>query len=220
MSDQSYKILQCEEQDCRFRFPMLDDARNHIDCPRCGKPSTVVVAPFSNQPVRKVTIDKDKHQICGLLDNIRSAYNVGSMIRTASAAGFAHLYLCGITPTPEHPKVAKTALGAEECVSWSHHNNSIVVAAKLQAAGQHLIAIEGGSRAQWLSEFSGTGQALRVSMIVGNELSGVDPALLEMCDQVLALPMLGNKNSLNVTVAFGIAAYYLQYFPLLNANHF
>lgn len=140
------------------------------------------------------------------------------MIRTASAAGFAHLYLCGITPTPEHLKVAKTALGAEDCVSWSHHNNSIDIAAKLHATGHQLIAIEGGSQSQWLSEFSATGQAMRVTMIVGNELSGVDPALLELCDQVLALPMLGNKTSLNVTVAFGIAAYYLQYLPLLNTS--
>jgi 23S rRNA (guanosine2251-2'-O)-methyltransferase len=218
MSDQLYKILQCDEPGCRFRFPMLDDARNHIDCPRCGMPTKVAVAPFSNQPPRKVSIEKDKYRICGLLDNIRSAYNVGSMIRTASAAGFGHLYLCGITPTPEHPKVAKTALGAEEYVSWSHHNNSIDAAARLHAAGHHLIAFEGGSQSQWLSDFLGTEQAMPVSMIVGNELSGVDPALLEMCDQVLALPMLGSKNSLNVTVAFGIAAYYLQYFPLLNTN--
>jgi tRNA G18 (ribose-2'-O)-methylase SpoU len=182
-------------------------------------PSAIVVAPFSNQPLRNVSNDSDQYQISGLLDNIRSAYNVGSMIRTASAAGFVHLNLCGITPTPKHPKVAKTSLGAEQCVSWSHHNNSIDVAAGLHARGHQLIAIEGGIQSQWLSEFSGTGEATRVTMIVGNELSGVDPALLEMCDQVLALPMLGNKTSLNVTVAFGIAAYYLQYFPLLNTTH-
>lgn len=179
-------------------------------------PTSVAVTPFSNQPLRQANIDIDRHQLSGILDNVRSAYNVGSIIRTANAAGLAHLYLCGITPTPEHPKVAKTSLGAEQCISWSCHNNSIDIAAELHASGHHLIAIEGGIQSQWLSEFPGMGRATRATMIVGNELSGIDPSLLESCDEILSLPMLGNKTSLNVTVAFGIAAYYLQNFPQLN----
>jgi 23S rRNA (guanosine2251-2'-O)-methyltransferase len=180
--------------------------------------ASVAVASFSNQPLGHAVIERDTVQIFGFLDNIRSAYNVGSMFRTANAAGIAHLYLCGITPTPEHSKVAKTSLGAERSVSWSHHTNAIDIAASLRDRGHFLVAIEGGIRSQWLSEYSGAGQAKQATMIVGNELSGIDPELLEMCDQVLALPMLGDKTSLNVTVAFGIAAYYLQYSPQRNAS--
>jgi len=211
MSDQTFVILQCTDQSCGFRFPKIDNNINQDDCPRCGMPTALEVAPYGNRTVRRISVDPNGYRLSAILDNLRSAYNVGSIIRTADAAGLAHLYMCGITSTPEHPKVTKTALGAERRVSWSGHNNSIDAAANLRSEGHQLVAIEGGIRSQWLTEFSLPTDKKHVTMIVGNELSGVDPALLELCDQVLALPMLGDKTSLNVAVAFGIAAYYLQF---------
>jgi len=177
-------------------------------------PALVAVAPFFSQPPRIASDNRSRYQLNAIFDNVRSAYNVGSMIRTASAVGAGHLYLCGITPTPEHPKVVKTSLGAEQNISWSQHYNSIDVVSRLQSEGHNIIAFEGTSQSHWLTDFVPRGPATPVTVIVGNELSGVDPALLEMCDQVFALPMLGEKTSLNVTVAFGIAAYYLRFLPL------
>jgi tRNA G18 (ribose-2'-O)-methylase SpoU len=181
-------------------------------------PALVTVAPFLSQPPRITGVNRSRYQLNAIFDNVRSAYNIGSMIRTASAVGAGHLYLCGITPIPEHPKVLKTSLGAEQSISWSQHNNSIDVVSRLQSEGHNIIAFEGGSHSQWLTDFAAKEPTKPVTVIVGNELSGVDPTLLEMCDQVLALPMLGEKTSLNVTVAFGIAAYYLRFLPLTAAT--
>jgi tRNA G18 (ribose-2'-O)-methylase SpoU len=152
-----------------------------------------------------------RFRVHGFLDNLRSAYNVGSIFRTASAVAIDHLYLCGITPTAVHPKVAKTSLGAEHQVSWSSHNNSIDLAQELISKGHYLVALESGVQSEWLTEVAPVKDIKTVTLIVGNELSGIDPALLAMSHQIVALPMLGSKTSLNVTVAFGVAAYYLQF---------
>jgi 23S rRNA (guanosine2251-2'-O)-methyltransferase len=209
MTDQTFVILQCTDQGCKFRFPVVvENSRNDV-CPRCGKPTLERFPPFGNRMVRPSSVDQSDLRLSAILDNIRSAYNVGSIFRTADAAGLSHLYLCGMTATPKHPKVSKTALGAEKRVPWSSHNNSVDVAADLKTQGRQLTAIEGGDQSQWLQEFSRLEDKRHVTLIVGNELSGIDPELLEMCDQVLAIPMLGGKTSLNVTVAFGIAAYHV-----------
>lgn len=218
MSVPSFVILQCSDRSCRFRFPKIDVQPNLIDCPRCGMPAHIVVAPYSSHPPRIASIDTNSYQLHGIFDNVRSAYNVGSMIRTASAAGARHLYMCGITPTPAQLKVSKTSLGAEKNISWSHHNNSVDLVTRLQAEGHSIIAVEPSAQSHWLTDFSPTKHTKLLTIIVGNEISGVDPALLELCDQVLALPMLGEKTSLNVTVAFGIAAYYLRFLTHIAAS--
>jgi tRNA G18 (ribose-2'-O)-methylase SpoU len=146
-----------------------------------------------------------------VLDNLRSAYNVGSIVRTADGAGIDHLYLCGITPTLDHPKVAKTALGAEATVESSYHPNALTLVSDLQSRGIYLAALE--SRPGAVSLFD---PVLRIPtspavLVVGNELVGVDPAIEELCDLVVALPMMGTKRSLNVVVAFGIASYWLRF---------
>ncbi len=146
-----------------------------------------------------------------MLDNIRSAYNVGSIFRTADGAGIRHLYLCGITPTPEHPKVAKTALGAERTVSWSSLKNGLDLALDLKNKGYQLWAIEYNSRAESLFDTSLENLSTPTLLIVGNELSGIDPAIQIESDRLISLPMLGQKSSLNVIVAFGIAAYTVRF---------
>jgi tRNA G18 (ribose-2'-O)-methylase SpoU len=145
-----------------------------------------------------------------LLDNIRSIYNVGAMLRTADGAGLRHLYLCGITATPGHPRMAKTALGSEDAVPWTAHPNALDAADGLLAQGYRLWALESGAQAGSLFALDSLPAAPLV-LVVGNELAGVDAALLARCERVLSIPMHGIKGSLNAAVAFGIAAYYLRF---------
>ena len=153
-----------------------------------------------------------------LLDNIRSLRNVGSMFRTADGAGIDHLYLGGITPTPEHPKLAKTSLGAERSVPWSHHPDACTAAAELRARGRALWALEGGPRSVCLFDPEVTAalahaqaQGQVVVLVLGHEVSGVDPRIVDQCQRVVHLPMVGLKDSLNVSVALGVAGYWLRF---------
>ncbi len=144
-----------------------------------------------------------------LLDNIRSLYNVGSIFRTAEAVGAAKLHLCGMTATPKNPRLAKTALGAEEMVAWEYHNNALLAAQKLRDEGFALWALEGGDGAESIFGVSPPKPKSKLVLVVGNEMAGVDPEVLTLCKRVLYIPMNGKKESLNLAVAFGIAAYRL-----------
>lgn len=154
-------------------------------------------------------------EVEALLDNIRSTFNVGAMFRTADGAGIRRLHLCGITSRPDNPKVAsriaKTALGAEQTVPWQAHNNILDAAQDLKAGGMRLWALEGGPRAESLFSSAGDLPGAPILLVVGNELSGVDPEVLDLCERVVAIPMQGYKRSLNVAIAFGVAAYFLRY---------
>ncbi|GAB4581216.1 MAG: hypothetical protein Fur0022_39630 [Anaerolineales bacterium] len=133
------------------------------------------------------------------------------MFRTADGAGLSHLYLCGYTSTPENPKVGKTALGAEQALTWSYHPNGLEIAQTLRAEGKRLIALEGGERAEPIFHLPPTDHTLPIVLVVGNEVAGVDPGILAVCDQVVSIPMMGVKESLNAAVAFGVAVYTLRY---------
>ncbi len=154
-----------------------------------------------------------RRRIIGVLDNIRSAFNVGGIFRTADGIGVEHLYLCGITPTPEaHPAMAKTALGAEKAVPWSSHANALVVVENLLVQGITLLALERTPQSIPFQDFSlNMSEDRPIALILGHERAGVDPGLLALCDAVIALPMVGSKASLNVAVAFGTAAYWLAF---------
>jgi tRNA G18 (ribose-2'-O)-methylase SpoU len=148
-----------------------------------------------------------------LVDNVRSLRNVGSMFRTADGAGITHLYLGGITPTPDHPKLAKTALGAERVVPWTHDPDACGLAERLLAEGHRLWALEGGPRSQSLFDRDTLRAAsgAQLVLVVGHEVSGIDPRIQRLCERVVHLPMQGVKTSLNVSVALGIAAYVLRH---------
>ena len=146
-----------------------------------------------------------------LLDNIRSLYNVGSIFRTAEALGVTKLHLCGMTATPENPRLEKTALGAETLVDWEYHTNGLWTARLLREQQFYLLAIEGGERSESLFEMDIPCGARKIALVIGNELAGVDPDILAISDRILYIPMLGEKESLNLTVAFGIAAYFVRY---------
>lgn len=170
----------------------------------------IVTIPHSHQ--EQASPIKNPGRMEALLDNIRSTHNVGAIFRTADGVGVDHLYLCGLTPNPDdNPTITKTALGAELTVPWSHHPNGFHLAHALQDQGYCLIGLERSSEATPLSQFDLSIVADRpFVLIVGNERAGVDPEILEICDHILALPMRGEKGSLNVSVAFGVAAYWLS----------
>jgi tRNA G18 (ribose-2'-O)-methylase SpoU len=170
------------------------------------------VAIIKNTFEQNNHIDIQNRWIVGaLLDNIRSAWNVGSIFRTADGIGLQKLYLCGITPTPENSKVCKTALGAEASILWEKFNNGVHLASMLKSKGHMLWALEDLPEAIPLFQVDIQSENPPIVLIVGNEISGVDPGIIEISDKVVSIPMLGKKQSYNVAVAFGIATSFLLY---------
>ncbi|MDX1421206.1 MAG: TrmH family RNA methyltransferase [Rubricoccaceae bacterium] len=145
------------------------------------------------------------HPIAVVAHDLRSAHNVGSVFRTADSAGLRHVYLTGFTPTPAHRGVIKTALGAQDAVPWSHHADPLVLLRQLRDEGTTVAALERADGA--VAPEDVTAGHFPLVLVLGNEISGVAPDLLAAADLVLALPQYGVKASLNVSVAFGVAAY-------------
>ncbi len=152
-----------------------------------------------------------------LLHNIRSLYNVGSIFRTADGVGAKKLYLCGITPAPKDrfgevpQQLAKVALGAETTVPWEKAASTSRLIYKLKKDGFKIIALEQSPRSVPYSTLHVTRSTLnKTALVLGAEVTGLPPALLAKCDTILEIPMQGAKESLNVSVAFGIAAFALR----------
>ena len=198
---------QCTASDCRLRFPTTGDHVVVISCPLCDAPIEVVSRQPGLYVPEKVSAPTSAH-IVVLLDNIRSLRNVGAIFRTSDGAGVRHLYLCGITATPDNPKLAKTALGAEQLIGWTQYRNALDAVTQLKQEGYQLWALEGGDSAEPLLEMQ-VPTGVKIALVLGNETAGVDPAIIAQTDRLVALPMRGGKQSLNVSTAFGIAAYHL-----------
>ncbi len=210
MASSTYTYRECTRPTCQFRFPVERSNRHGKFCPKCGAETSAVPetgsAPFPAAEVRWDGVILD-----GLLDNIRSTFNVGSIFRSADGAGFHQLHLCGITPTPENPKVGKTALGAEKSIPWSYSLNSLQAASALKENHACLWALEKTARSVSLFDSAGESLPHHLVLVAGNEIAGVDPGLLDLCDHHVWIPMQGHKESLNVAIAFSIAAYLLRY---------
>lgn len=147
--------------------------------------------------------EKRKLQISLIFDDIRSMANVGSIFRTADAFRVDKIHLCGITSTPPHREIEKTALGATESVDWVYHENAESLVQALKAEGCRILALEQADRSVSLTDFSpepGTPYAL----ILGNEVFGVNDTLIRLADQVIEIPQFGTKHSFNVSVSAGI----------------
>lgn len=205
----SYEIRICTS--CGLRYPLSVGHSFGTRCPICMGETRLVL---SRKLVTEITrplpymLDPSQPQKAVLLDNIRSGLNVGSIFRSADGFGFRHVYLCGITPTPDHESVAKTSLGAEDSVPWSYHKDAVKLTKGLRKEGWTILALEDDKRAVSITT-AGANLSLgrNTALIVGNEVTGVDPDLLDLCDEIVYIPMLGEKKSFNVAVAFGIAAY-------------
>ena len=146
-------------------------------------------------------------EVSVLLDNVRSLYNVGAFFRTADAAGVERLYLSGLTAAPPHRGIAKTALGAEKTVPWTHCEDPVGLIGDLRARGFEIAAIETGPGALDLFDWQ---PRFPVCVVFGHEVDGVRPALLAGCDTHVRIPMLGRKRSLNVATAGGVVLYELM----------
>ena len=206
-----HQTRKCTDPVCGLRFPTPAGTQLGARCPHCGAPTTLEDAPYDTHEVTRETATSGL-RVEALLDNLRSVRNVGSIFRTADGAGVAHLHLGGFTPTPEHRQMGKTALGAETSVPWTLHRDPIAAAESLRHAGATLWALEGGAQTCSLLELLPEARALDrgpLVLVLGHEVSGVDPRLVERCHRVVHLPMAGIKGSLNVSVAFGVAAYLL-----------
>jgi len=141
-----------------------------------------------------------------LLDNVRSLYNVGAFFRTADAVGIEKLWLCGITGRPPKRAIAKTALGAEDSVAWEHTWEPVPLLRSIRESGRELAAIETSVHAVDLFEWA---PRFPVCVVFGHEVDGVQPAVSELCDTHVRIPMLGAKHSLNVATAGGVVVYEL-----------
>ncbi len=141
-----------------------------------------------------------------LLDNVRSAYNVGAFFRSADAVRAEKLYLCGFTARPPHAKIAKTALGSEACVAWQGEDDAAALVRELQAQRVQVAAIETSVHAVDLFDWR---PAFPVCVAFGHEVDGLRPEVLALCDVHIRLPMLGSKHSLNVATAGGVVLYEL-----------
>ncbi len=202
-----HQVHQCSDPTCRFRFPTTGEQRGSDICPLCAAP-TLVVAQQESQFVPASINAPAKRHVEAVLDNIRSLNNVGAIFRTADAAGMKRLHLCGITATPDHPKMAKTALGAEKAIDWRYGKNGPELVEQLKADGYAIWVLEGGVSAENLLTVDHFPNR-PIALVVGNETAGVDPAIIDSAEKLLAIPMRGSKDSLNVATAFGIAAYAL-----------
>ena len=137
-----------------------------------------------------------------VLDNIRSAHNVGSAFRTADAFGVDKIYLGGICPVPPSPELHKVALGAEEVVPYEHVQDVVDLVRRLQADGYTVIAVEQTVHSVKLDEFQAGNQ--KYALIFGNEVSGVQQEVVDAADYALEIPQQGTKHSLNVSVSIGV----------------
>ena len=211
-----HEILIC--QTCGLRFPLSPTEKRMEACPRCGARLEMAELPYESftVPIKNKTIEHV--QFVSVLDNIRSAYNVGSIFRTSDGAGLTKIYLCGITPTPENPRVGKTALGAENYVPWEHSWSVIETIEKLKKEGNYIVSLEGGSTS--INLFNALPiireQKNPVTLIVGNEVSGIDPEAVKKSSLCVYIPMEGTKESLNVASAFAIASYLIRYQGIKN----
>ena len=143
-----------------------------------------------------------------VLNNIRSLYNVGSIFRTADGIGIEKLYCCGITGIPPSNQISKTALGAEETVPWEYREQAVAVVRELKKKGYQIVLLEQTVSSVDYQEFQ---PSAPVCLVVGNEITGVADELIQLSDKSIEIEMSGLKNSLNVTVAFGVVAYRIRH---------
>ncbi len=166
---------------------------------------------LTHEEIRRIpkdeAINSARTPVIGLLDNIRSLYNVGSMFRTADGAALQSLYLCGYTPSPPRKEIDKTALGSTETVPWKKFPSALEGARHAKSIGARVLVLEHTTDSRPYFEIDPAG--FPVCLVVGNELVGVSPEVIQIADGALEIPMFGFKQSLNAAVAFGIAVFEL-----------
>ena len=166
---------------------------------------------LKNKDLQRINITEfksaKKTPVTIVLDNIRSALNVGSVFRTADAFLIENIILCGITMIPPNKDIRKVALGATNSVNWQFERNTLDAVTILKENGYHIMGVEQADKSSMLDNFSLPNKPLAI--IMGNEVNGVSEDVIKLCDEVIEIPQFGTKNSLNVSVATGIVIWEL-----------
>jgi tRNA G18 (ribose-2'-O)-methylase SpoU len=147
--------------------------------------------------------EQSKTPLVVVLDNVRSLHNVGSVFRTSDAFLVEKVLLCGITSTPPHAEIHKTALGAEDSVEWEYYENTLDIVAELKNEGYTVFAIEQAEGSTMLPKLN-LEKDKKYAVVLGNEVKGVQQVVVDACDACIEIPQLGTKHSLNVSVTAGI----------------
>ena len=161
---------------------------------------------LKNSELGRISVENFKNSkkspIVVVLDNVRSALNVGSVFRTSDAFRIEKIYLCGITATPPNKEIRKSALGATESVEWEKVEDTESVIKKLKSEGYHICAIEQTENSIMLNDFSPAEKPIAV--VFGHEVNGVQQSVVDLCNQSIEIPQIGTKHSLNISVSVGI----------------
>jgi tRNA G18 (ribose-2'-O)-methylase SpoU len=168
---------------------------------------------LKNKELKRLNLEefksKKKAPIVIVLDNVRSAHNVGSVFRTSDAFLIEKIILCGICPIPPKNEIRKTALGATESVEWIYTENSIDSIKTLKDAGYKIASVEQADNSTHLNDFS-LDKNQKIALVFGNEVNGVNDEIVQMSDSVIEIPQHGTKHSFNVSVSVGIVLWDLS----------
>lgn len=162
---------------------------------------------LSMQQLGRISVDEfkssEKFPLIVIADNVRSMHNVGSIFRTSDAFLVEKIYLCGITPTPPHREIQKTALGATESVDWQYVENTLDVINQLKKEGWTILALEQTTNSVMLDELK-LEKGEKIAIVLGNEVEGVNQEVINLCHKAVEIPQFGTKHSFNVSVSCGI----------------
>jgi tRNA G18 (ribose-2'-O)-methylase SpoU len=147
---------------------------------------------------------QEKFPVTVVLDSLRSLTNVGSFFRTCDAFNVEKLYLCGITASPPHREIQKTALGATESMNWEHQEDVITLLESLKKEGKKICSIEQTEETTFLQEVANFPKDDHHVLVFGNEVNGVDQRIVDLSDYIIEVPQFGTKHSLNVSVCAGV----------------
>ena len=166
---------------------------------------------LKNKDLQRINIQEfksaEKIPITIVLDNVRSALNVGSVFRTSDAFLIENIILCGITATPPNKEIRKAALGASDSVNWEFEKNTVDAVLKLKNKGYHIMGIEQADKSSKLNDF--TLENKPIAIVMGNEVKGVSQEVIDICNEVMEIPQFGTKHSLNISVTTGIVIWEL-----------
>lgn len=162
---------------------------------------------LKNEELGRLTVDEfrnvSKNSLVVVLDNVRSLNNIGSIFRTADAFLVKKVMLCGITATPPHKDIHKTALGATDAVEWEYYNSTENAVSELREKNYRIYAVEQAEESIWLEDFI-IPESGRIAVVFGNEVRGVQQKIVDMCDGCIEINQYGTKHSLNIAVCAGI----------------
>ena len=185
-------------------IPSLPSSPSHPNCPNhpMRKLRTIEMKRLTAEEYREA----EKVPLTVVLDDVRSMHNVGSVLRTADAFRLEAVLMCGITGTPPHAEIHKTALGAEDSVCWRYFPSATEAVSELKAEGVEVLAVEQTEGSTMLHQFR-PDPSRRYAIVMGNEVKGVHQEVIDLCDGCLEIPQRGTKHSMNVSVAAGIVIY-------------